>query len=294
MRYLVQHRTEYNYTEPVNLCHNEARLRPRTTGNQKCLSCEVTVEPAPAVQSEREDIFGNRVLYFAIQQVHERLVVTSKSEVERWQPPPRQPGEGLDWESARATVQLGPDAESRSAQHFLLESPSVEPAAALADYARPSFPSGRPLVDCVVDLSSRIHREFEFDPERTTVTTHLSEVLEHRGGVCQDFAHLAIGCLRSLGLAARYVSGYLETLPPPGKPRLEGADASHAWVSAFVPGVGWFDIDPTNDQSPNDRYVTIGWGRDYTDVTPFKGVVFGGGTHTLDVGVDMRRIDQAQ
>ncbi len=291
MRYKVVHRTEYVYSEPVRLCHNEARLRPRTTFNQSCERSEVVIDPAPAVVHDREDIFGNRVLYFAIQETHQRLVVTSTSEVERWRPALAGRDTTPAWEEVRRSLREASDLETRLAQDFVLESPSVEIAPGVVDYAQPSFAPGRPMLECVLDLSARIHREFKFDPTRTTVKTHISEVLTHRGGVCQDFAHLAIGCLRSLGLAARYMSGYLETMPPPGQARLEGADASHAWLAAFIPGIGWFEVDPTNDQEPDDRYVTIGWGRDYTDVTPFKGVLFGGGKHELEVGVDMVRID---
>lgn len=290
MRYRVRHRTEYEYSEPVQLCHNEARLRPRSTPYQSCIASELEIAPQPSARAERDDLFGNRVLYFAIQGIHQHLVVTATSEVDCHRPQ-RPASSDLAWEAAAETVLRSADAEIREAQQFILDSPSVERSNDLLEYARPSFPAGRPLLESVFDLSARIHREFEFDPSRTTVTTHLSEVLDHRGGVCQDFAHLAIGCLRSLRLPARYVSGYLETVPAAGQPRLEGADASHAWFSVFVPECGWVDLDPTNDQMPDDRYVTIGWGRDYSDVTPFKGVLFGGGAHTMHVGVDMRRID---
>ncbi len=294
MRYRVNHRTEYTYSHPVKLCHNEARLQPRSTPYQRCEQSHISVEPAPTVSTEREDIFGNRVVYFAVEDEHQQLVVTSTSEIERWHPSQAPPDHPMGWEDTRRNVRASDDPEVRAAQQFCLESPSIETSPELVSYAQSSFAPGRPMLEALVDLSSRIHREFEFDPERTTVQTHLSEVLAHRGGVCQDFAHLGIGCLRSLGLPARYVSGYLETLPPPGKPKLVGADASHAWLSAFVPELGWVDIDPTNDQLPDDRYVTIGWGRDYTDVTPFKGVLYGGGDHTLDVGVDMQRIDSIE
>lgn len=289
MRYTIVHRTTYKYTQPVSLCHNEARLRPRSNGPQTCLSSEVVIEPTPAARSEREDFYGNHVLYFAVQHNHQQLVITSTSEVERWAPPPLDPGASPPWEETREGVRAENTPELREARQFVLDSPAVTASRPLAEYAAPSFPAGRPILAAALDLCARIHRDFEFDPKRTTVTTSLAEVLAHRGGVCQDFAHLAIGCLRSLGLPARYMSGYLETVPPPGQPRLAGADASHAWFAVYAPGVGWVEFDPTNDQTPNERYVTIGWGRDYADVTPFKGVLFGGGSHTLDVGVDMLR-----
>lgn len=290
MKFRVIHRTEYNYSEPVSLCHNEARLRPRSIGQQICDVSEIEIEPAPAAMSERQDIFGNHVAYFSIQEPHQRLVVTATSEVERDRSTLER-SSAVAWEDASRASREGNDAESRAVAHFLLDSPSVATSRELAEYAAPSFSPGRPVIEAAFDLCARIHRDFEFDPARTTVATPLSEVLAHRAGVCQDFAHLAIGCLRSLALPARYVSGYLETLPPPGKPRLVGADASHAWLALYALGAGWVELDPTNDQMPDERYVTIGWGRDYSDVAPFKGVIFGGGTHTLDVGVDMLRID---
>jgi transglutaminase-like putative cysteine protease len=172
-----------------------------------------------------------------------------------------------------------------------LDSSHAAASAALAEYAAPSFAPQRPLLAVLEDLVGRIHRDFAFNPESTTVATPLADVLAHRSGVCQDFAHLAIGCFRSMGLAARYVSGYLETTPPPGQTRLQGADRSHAWFSVYVPGCGWVDADPTNDQVPPQRHLAIAWGRDYADVTPLKGVIFGGGTHTLEVAVDVVRLD---
>jgi transglutaminase-like putative cysteine protease len=178
-----------------------------------------------------------------------------------------------------------------AAREFCFESPLVPLSVAIRAYAEPSFPAGRPLVDAVSDLIERIFENFVYDPGFTTVTTPIEEVLRFRRGVCQDFAHLAIGCLRSMGLAARYVSGYLETAPPPGGERAIGADASHAWLAVFVPGGGWLDVDPTNDQIVGTSYVTTAWGRDYSDVSPLKGIVFGGGnSHALDVSVDVTRL----
>ncbi len=195
-------------------------------------------------------------------------------------------GEALDL----LTNDLSP--EMLDAREFCFESPLVSTARVVREYAEPSFPPGAPLVDAVTALTERIHADFVYDPGFTTVTTPLDEVLEHRRGVCQDFAHLAVGCVRSMGLAARYVSGYLETAPPPGVERLVGADASHAWLSVFVPGWGWLDLDPTNDKIVGSTYVTTAWGRDYADVSPLKGIVFGGGDfHTLDVAVDVARVD---
>lgn len=291
MKYAIRHETRYGYSQPVVLCHNEARLQPRTTERQICLRSDVTVSPLTGARDEREDLFGNRVLYFAIQEPHGELIVTATSEVEITHVPASyDPSLSFPWEQALEQLRQGTSTQQREVRQFTLDSPCAAASDELRAYALPSFPPGRPVLAAVHDLSCRIHREFTFNPQSTTVTTPLSQVLANRGGVCQDFAHLAIACLRSFGVPARYMSGYLETLPPPGLPRLQGADASHAWFAVFVSGMGWLEFDPTNDQLPGDRYVTTAWGRDFADVTPLKGVIFGGGDHTLDVGVDMQRI----
>jgi transglutaminase-like putative cysteine protease len=205
---------------------------------------------------------------------------------------------GPPWETCLGLASMNVDGETPPRtgddaaflSEFRLESPFVPLADDLADYAWECFTPGRPILDAAVDLTHRIHSEFQFDPDFTTVATPVSEVFRHKRGVCQDFAHLMLSCLRSIGLAARYVSGYLETDPPPGQPRLEGADASHAWVSLHVPGMGWFDFDPTNNCRPSGKHIVVAVGRDYGDVTPLKGVILGGGTHRLTVSVDVRRI----
>jgi transglutaminase-like putative cysteine protease len=290
MKYRIVHRTRYDYGLPVVLCHNEARLRPRATARQRRERFDVTIDPPPAQRAEREDMFGNGVLYFAVQEEHTSLVVTASSVVEVTAAPPRSPAASPAWEEAARRVAEEPDAELREARHFVLDSPAAFVSPEVAAFAAPSFPPCRPLFEAVHDLNARIHRELVFDPASTTVATPLAEVLAQRRGVCQDFAHLAVACLRSRGIPARYVSGYLETVSPPGAPRLEGADASHAWFAALVPGVGWCEFDPTNDQIPAEQHVVTAWGRDYTDVAPLKGVIFGGGSHTLEVAVDMSRI----
>jgi transglutaminase-like putative cysteine protease len=290
MRYRVVHRTRYRYSQPVVLCHNEARLQPRATERQRCVQSELVIEPTPAESEEREDFFGNRVLYFAIQSPHDSLVVTASSEIDLSDAAPPVP-DAPAWEAARADLQAPESSEARLAAHFALDSPLAAAAPSLGEYARPSFPAGRSILEGARDLSARINRDFEFDPSLTTVATPLAEVLEKRGGVCQDFAHLAIACLRSLGLAARYVSGYLESAPRREETRLRGSEVSHAWFAVFVPGAGWFDFDPTNHHIPAHRHVTTAWGRDYADVTPLKGVIFGGGAHTLEVAVNVARVD---
>lgn len=289
MKYRIRHETRYAYSQPVDLCHNEARLQPRDVPGQRCLGGIVEIEPATVVRAERLDAFGNRVLYFAVQEPHRELVVTATSEVELDDIARADP-ESPPWEAVRSLLHAASDAESSEARAFVLESDCAPGDPSLVEFARPSFRAGRRLVAVLRDLSARIHHELTFDPRITTVSTPPVEVLKRGGGVCQDFAHLAIACVRAHGVPARYVSGYLETTPPAGSERLRGADASHAWFAAYIPGYGWFDFDPTNDQSPDTRYVTTAWGRDYADVAPLKGVLFGGGAHTLSVGVDLERL----
>ena len=288
MRYRVVHHTRYAYSQPVVLAHNEARLQPRATAAQWCGESRVTIDPLPSQRAERDDAFGNRVLYFALQEAHDHLDVRATSEVEV--AAVATPDVSPAWEAALQLLAESRAQETRLARQFRLDSPGAAASAEVRAYAAPSFPPGRPLLEAVADLSRRIHRDFTFDPQSTTVATPLSEVLAQRHGVCQDFAHLAIASLRAFGLPARYVSGYLETEPPPGQARLQGADVSHAWFAAYVPDAGWVDFDPTNDLIPADRHVTTAWGRDYADVTPLKGVIFGGGPHILEVSVDMQRL----
>jgi transglutaminase-like putative cysteine protease len=292
MKFRVTHSTHYRYSEPVSLCHNVAHLRPRTTASQTCYSSQVTVSPSPFKVHAWEDLFGNQQDCFSVQEPHSELNVTALSEVEV-----ATSGNLLDsafpigWEQALEHLRESGDPQVLDARQFTLESNFIEVSAEIIAYASTSFPARRPLLEAVHDLMQRIHRDFVFDPHFSSIATPLQQVLEHRRGVCQDFAHLAIACLRARGLAARYVSGYLETVPPPGEQKLRGADASHAWFAVYVPYQGWVDFDPTNDQIPVDRHITAAWGRDYADVAPLKGVLFGGGeTHRLEVAVDVERI----
>ncbi|HEX4360834.1 MAG TPA: transglutaminase family protein [Pseudonocardia sp.] len=296
MAYEVTHRTEYHYPSTVSSSFGEIVMLPRELAGQACLRSELTIEPAPHDLRERLDFFGNRTAYFAVLAPHTRLSVTATSLVRVHDRQVRPSAEAeLPWERAREAWGRPLSDEALDACQFVLDSPLVTSSEQLAEYATPSFPPGRPLLASVVDLSSRIHRDFEFLPGVTEVKTTIEEVFARRAGVCQDFAHVTIGCLRSLGLAARYVSGYLETRPPPGKARLAGADVSHAWVSVYVPGAGWADVDPTNDQLVNDRYVTTAWGRDYTDVPPLKGVIFTqGDVQDLRVSVDVVPVDDPE
>ncbi len=288
MRYQVTHQTRYAYQQMVTLCHNEACLLPRDEPGQRCLSSTVDINPRPVQLSERRDYYGNRVSYFAIQTPHTVLTVTAVSTLLLDSVPI--PVDSPPWEAVHAQVMTDISAAGLIARDMLLDSPFIKPDAVIHDYARAVLAPGQPLLEAVMQLTERIHQDFIYDPHSTTVVTPLSEVLHKRRGVCQDFAHLAIACLRSLGIPARYVSGYLETLPPPDQPKLQGVDASHAWFAVYQPGHGWVDFDPTNRQMRTDQYITTAWGRDYGDVTPLKGVISGGGPHELTVAVDVERL----
>jgi transglutaminase-like putative cysteine protease len=249
------------------------------------------VSPTPTSWSDRADFYGNPVASFVVDGPFTEMTVTATSIVDVIDTDPL-PAVGPGWEEALHLLTNDLSPEMLDAREFCFESPLVSTARVVHEYAEPSFTPGIPLVDAVTALTERIHTDFLYDPGFTTVTTPLDEVLAYRRGVCQDFAHLAVGCVRSMGLAARYVSGYLETAPPPGEERLVGADASHAWLSVYIPGWGWLDLDPTNDKIVGSTYVTTAWGRDYADVSPLKGIVFGGGdSHALDVAVDVARLE---
>jgi transglutaminase-like putative cysteine protease len=292
MKYRVTHSTKYSYGKDVTLCHNVAHLLLRNTPQQTCYLSELQITPLPASVNEWQDLFGNRQASFSIQKPHNELTVTSISEVEVVSMKSLFDGiYPVSWEQAVNHLQTSDDAETFDARLYTLESGFIEFQPEVASYSAPSFTGSRPLLEAVEDLMHRIHRDFTYQPGFTTIATPLSEVLQHKKGVCQDFAHLAIACLRMQGLAARYVSGYLETIPPEGEAKLQGADASHAWFAVFVPQQGWVDFDPTNAQIPAEQHITVAWGRDYSDVAPLKGIVFGGGEENkLDVAVDVERI----
>ncbi|MFT3867396.1 MAG: transglutaminase family protein [Nibricoccus sp.] len=284
MPYQITHRTTYSYLNDVTFSQHVAHLRPRTFPGHTCLSHELSISPPPAQLSTREDYFGNTTHSFTLSGSHKELVITSKSTVEiaprKWP----QPAKTSAW---NALINSRSELLPLEAQEYIFPSNYVPTSQELISYASLSFAPDRPLLEAASDLMSRIHSEFTFDPTATTVATPIETVLQKRRGVCQDFAHLQIACLRSLGLPARYVSGYLETLPPPGKTKLVGADASHAWLQIFVPDFGWIDLDPTNNTLPNSRHITVAWGRDFDDVTPIRGVISGGGRHSLAVAVDV-------
>jgi transglutaminase-like putative cysteine protease len=283
----VVHVTEYLYSERVSTSHHDLHLLLRATPTQRSLREELEISPAPAMRRERADDFGNRCTYVEIHEPHNNLRVTSRADVEVAPAPPL-PATSAPWESVRDAVRAGADAEARAARAYAFASPHVPTSSAAArEYALPSFAAGRGVVEAARELTTRINKDFVYDSRATTIATPVDEVLKLRRGVCQDFAHVELACLRALGLPARYVSGYLVTRPPPGKPRLVGADASHAWIAVFVPALGWLPLDPTNDLVPGEQHITVAWGRDYSDVTPVRGVIMGGGRHDLWVSVDV-------
>jgi transglutaminase-like putative cysteine protease len=287
MNYRVRHRTTYDYEDPVSVSHHLVRLTPRDIPGQLCRESKLTVLPAPHITATHKDYFGNTQTSFTLEEPHNKLIVEATSELEVYTIERPDFSASPPWEQAVELLANDHSEEGLDAYQFVFGSQRITSSRELADYARACFPSRRPLLEAVFDLMGKIHRDFTFDAKATEVTTPVQAFFEKRRGVCQDFAHLQIACMRSLGLAARYISGYLRTLPPPGKERLVGADASHAWCSVWCPGVGWVDFDPTNDCIPTDGHITVAWGRDYSDVSPIHGVLLGGAKHTLDVGVDV-------
>ena len=292
MKYRIQHITEYLYASPVSHCYNLAHLVPRTTLRQTCLQSAIQVQPYTAASAQRQDYFGNQSYHFEIQRPHKKLVIEATSIVIT---EPQHTSPELDFGTSCSDVlrmlAVAKDPDTLFAREFLLDSPMIQASQALRDYAAPSFSPERPLLSAVMELTQRIFREFSYCPEATTVATPLAEVLANKKGVCQDFAHLQIGCLRALGYPAKYISGYIETLPPPGQQKLVGADASHAWISVYSPREGWIEFDPTNNCIAGEQHIITAWGRDYFDVTPLRGVIFGGGkAPVMNVSVDVARL----
>lgn len=281
MLYRVIHSTAYRYEEPVSQCQSEVRLTPRSLPWQSVIASTIDTTPMPSWTGERTDYFGNLVKRFGILEQHNRFVTVATSQV-RLTPRPVGARMEMPWEAVRQTLLDRRTADAMQALEYSFDSPYVAIGPELADFARASFVAGRPLVEAADDLSRRIHAEFTYAPATTTIDTPLLATLESKRGVCQDFSHVMIGALRSLGLAARYVSGYLRS-----GANTVGAEASHAWIGVFVPGSGWVDFDPTNNVRPDTGHVTIGWGRDYGDVTPIKGIALGGGRHDVEVEVRM-------
>ena len=292
MQYHITHRTTYQYTEPVSVCHNLVRLAPRQMSGQRSRDYELQVLPEPVTRTRRFDYFGNQVDYFTIQEAHRELVIATTSLVDV--SPALAPTTNPNWE--QVLEQLGADrsAQGLEAYHMSLPTERTTNLDALREYTAESFGKRRPIGEAIEDLVGRIHADFVFDPFATTVHASTVDLLSLRRGVCQDFAHFAIGCVRAMGLAARYVSGYVRTDPPPGAPRLVGADASHAWFAVYTGPDGWMDFDPTNNLRVGTNHITVAWGRDYADICPIQGIFVGGGQHSMYVGVDVVPADASE
>jgi transglutaminase-like putative cysteine protease len=284
----VRHETTYRYAPRVDIAYHLACLMPQSGHAQQVADAELAIEPKPAQQATSTDAFGNLRTYFALFTPHDALRVRAESHVVVT---PR--FDGLDfaqsarWEKVAAALRYRVKTPFWPATDFLYASPFVPMLDELRAYAEGSFPAGQRLVPGAIDLMHRIHADFAYEPQSTSISTPLAEVFARRRGVCQDYSHVMLGCLRALGLPAAYISGYLLTNPPPGQPRLLGADASHAWVSVWCPQIGWVDLDPTNDVIVGSSHVTLAVGRDFGDVTPLRGVIRGGAEHTMTVAVSV-------
>lgn len=276
------HTTTYLYSDPVSICHTEVHLAPRDCPHQRLISHELSIAPEPAFIATRRDYFGNEITIFTIQEPHETLSITARNEIELR--PEEPPAAALTprWEQAAKEVRTAGTDELFRASEFLYRSPFVKPGADCAAYGRLSFTPGRPLLEAGLDLCRRIFSDFRYDPRATTISTPVEEVLAKRTGVCQDFAHLMICCARSLGLPARYISGYLRS-----DSKTLGGEASHAWCAIFCPEFGWLEFDPTNNVMPSRNHVTVAHGRDYSDVAPVVGVALGGGEQVIHVSVSV-------
>ncbi|MDH3640575.1 MAG: transglutaminase family protein [Gammaproteobacteria bacterium] len=286
MRYQIVHKTHYQYARPVGTSYQLLHLTPRAFAKQQVLSTQLLVEPTPISFEQREDYFGNPVTDIVIRNRHDTLEITSQAQVDVNAEEEMLLDLSPPWEQVAAAVRTPAGSDAWQAAQYCFASPQVAFEAAY-QYAAASFNPGVPFLRVVESLTERIHREFEYQGEVTDAFTPVAEVLEAGAGVCQDFAHLAIACLRAFGLPARYVSGYLLTRPAHGQPRLTGADASHAWFSVWCPEFGWVDFDPTNNLRPQNEHITLGWGRDYSDVSPTRGFIHGGGDQQLSVSVDV-------
>lgn len=291
MRYRIVHMTAYSYKHPVSIAEHAVHLTPRSWGHHRCNSHVLRISPAPSAQSARLDYFGNHMNLFTIQEPHREFQVEARSEVVIDGESRPWPAQSPAWDRIARSLPNDLSPAALDAYQFVFESPRVRIRPEFAEYAAHSFSPGRPLTEALLDLTARMHADFRFDSKATDVSTPIEEVFEKRRGVCQDFAHLQIAMLRSLNLAARYVSGYLRTIPPRGRPRLVGADASHAWLSVYSGRAGWLDVDPTNNMVPSSGHITVAWGRDYGDVSPVRGIILGTRDHKLKVSVDVEPLD---
>jgi len=295
MTYELSHTTTYKYEQGVSFCHNLATLKPKNMLGQTLLEYHLEISPTPAEFSEKLDFFGNTITRFSIQKQHTKLKVTAKSKITRDYS--AMPNIYNDFESKQLTLRQALSAlqnlsyELLEVKQFILESvliAKINPE--IKAYSQESFQPDRSVFDACCELMQRIYNDFEFNTKVTNVATPIHEVMADKKGVCQDFAQIAIACVRSVGLPARYVSGYIETLPPPGKEKLIGSDASHAWFSVYIPNFGWVDFDPTNNQLPKNQHIVVSYGRDYYDVPPLKGVIYSTGKNKMKVAVDIRPV----
>jgi transglutaminase-like putative cysteine protease len=272
--------------DTVSLCRNIIHVSPREYENQRNIFENITVTPSPEILEFQKDYFGNKVYYFTIEKPHKKLTIIAEYETEVT-PKNYNNFQNQPWEKVIELLHIDSSIETIQALEYLYDSYYVQKHDDWKEYASKSFQPGDMFLDSVMDLTSRIFTDFKYQPNATTIATPLHEVFLQKSGVCQDFSHFQIACLRSLGIPTRYVSGYLLTTPNPDKPNLIGSDASHAWIQVYYPGIGWFDFDPTNNLRPSDQHIIIGWGRDYDDVSPVKGVILGGENHTITVGVSV-------
>lgn len=290
-RYRVRHLTAYHYTGRVDLCHSVAHLRPREEAGQETLSHRVDISPAPHFQVDREDYYKNGTLYFEIQGSHDRLEVVSSLTVTKRVQPPEPPRSGVAWDDmAQRSVPADHEESGLFLANFLLPSRACPRDPLIDEFLKPSLVAGKDSMELVEELMTRVYHEFEYDPGATDTSTPLKSVLKNKHGVCQDFAHVMIVALRRIGIPVRYVSGYLETLPPPGQEKLQGADATHAWIEAYSRATGWVGFDPTNNRVPAHQHIKIAHGRDYFDVQPLRGLFIGNGSQKLVVEVDVEQM----
>ncbi|WP_298763928.1 transglutaminase family protein [uncultured Polaribacter sp.] len=293
MIFSVIHTTSYTYSDTVTYCHNLANLKPQNSAGQEVLDFDLEITPEPASISEKKDFYGNLITHFSIEKQHKELIVTAKSTIKRAYELQKNIKDyplsfALTLNEAKAALK-NTNTEILDAKQFLLDSKFIKNISPIIKaYAEVSFKPERSVYEASKELMQRIFTDFKFDPNFSTVSTPINKVMKAKKGVCQDFAQVAIACVRSVGLPARYVSGYIETLPPPGKEKLVGTDASHAWFSVYIPNFGWVDFDPTNDQIPKNQHIITSYGRDYYDVPPLKGVIYGSGKSTMKVSVDIR------
>lgn len=291
MKLEVSHRTSYRYRAPVAQSHHVVHLKPRVLPEQAVLNHSLLIEPAPVSQTVITDYFGNAAVLLRIEDEHTELVVHARSTVDVQPMPLPDLLQSPRWDERATLAAASNSGIDIAVRQFVCRSRHVPTSPAIEAFARGSFPTGRRVLEGAMHLTRRIFDEFEFDPKATDVSTPLAHVLGIRRGVCQDFAHLAIAALRSLGIPARYVSGYLMTRPPAGQVKLKGADASHAWLSVWAPRTGWVDFDPTNGIIPQGEHITVAYGRDYEDISPISGVLLGGGNQSIAVAVDVDPVE---